>query len=118
MKALVRLPWPPRALWPNGGRGHHFAVHRAAKKYLDECAWHMLGHRKALERAEGPVHVTFHPKDRGPVPDRDNCISGFKYGQDALANVMGINDRDLNDRISHAIGDRVKGGCVMVEVGE
>lgn len=108
----VHLPWPPLGLSPND-RVHHMAKARATKKYRAACAFEAMavGAHKA-GKATG-LKVIFHPKARGPVPDKDNCIAAFKAGQDGLADALRVNDRDLN--VTHEIS-AVRSGSVVVEI--
>jgi hypothetical protein len=86
---------------------------RATKKYRSICAFEALamGAHKA-GKATG-LRVTFHPKQTGPLPDKDNCIAAFKAGQDGLADALKINDRDLV--VTHEISS-IRGGFVTVEI--
>lgn len=111
MKRIV-LPWPYEGLWPND-RAHWAAKARATKAYrlasaaiAREAGWHKL--------PPLPLRVTFCPKPMGPLPDRDNTISAFKAAQDGLADAFRVNDREL--QITHDMGDRCKGGAVIVEI--
>lgn len=111
MKRIV-LPWPPKSLWPNA-RPHWAQKASMTKTYryiaamtARDFGWHKL---PAM-----PLRVTFCPKPKGPAPDMDNAIAAFKSGQDGLADVWRINDRDM--RITHDMGDRCKDGAVIVEI--
>lgn len=101
------LPWPYPALWPNA-RPHWAAKAKATSAYRF-CAKAML-----LNASVGPIRVTFCPKSKGPIPDRDNCTAAFKAGQDGIADALRVNDRDLS--ISYAFGERCKDGAVIVEI--
>lgn len=103
----VILPWPYEALWPNA-RSHWAQKARQTKAYrfAAKC---LVGNAQP-----GLVRVTFCPKSRGPIPDKDNCIAAFKAGQDGIADAFGVNDRDLT--VVHEFGDRCKDGGVIVDI--
>ena len=106
------LAWPNKALWPNGGHGHHFAVHRAKKAARQEAQVEALASGiRRQERAH--IHVTWFPKAKGPPPDKDNCIASFKAAQDGIAAALGMNDRDITTSY-HVSQDRR--GVVVVNV--
>lgn len=111
----VSVPYPPKALSPNASV-HHMALYRAKRAYKDAVCTLCLAH--GANRLTGPflVHVTFHPINRGPVPDKDNLIAAFKAGQDGLAQALGVDDREFNDRLTHSIGDRSPQGEVVIDV--
>lgn len=96
---LVKLSWPPKLLWPNGSRGNHFSVSAAKKKYRHEAEWATIAARGTTKpdfgEAEIPVKLIVYPKPRGPLPDKDNCVSAMKVGLDAIAAQIGINDRQF-----------------------
>ncbi len=111
----VLVPYPPKALSPNARVGH-MALYRAKKDYT-RAVW-ALCLEQGANRLTGPflIHVTFHPINRGPVPDKDNLITAFKAGQDGLAQALGVDDREFNDRLTHSIGDRTRRGEVVIDV--
>ena len=114
-KVLIRLPWPPKVLSPNGRTRSHAYKHRVEQEYKRACMMEALPFKQKLRDCEPEaIVITFHPLPRGPLPDRDNAIASFKYGQDALAETWGINDAVL--RPSYEFGSRVPGGCVIVEI--
>lgn len=106
MKHVI-LPWPYKGLWPND-RPHWREKHKATQAYR-------FAVKCLIGRAEpGLIRITFCPKSRGPIPDRDNCIAAFKAGQDGIADALGVNDRDLT--VIHEFGDRCKDGGVIVDI--
>lgn len=56
--------------------------------------------------------VTFHAPDNRRR-DRDNIISAFKSGQDALSFVTGVDDNKFN--VKYIFASPVQGGAVRVE---
>ena len=95
----IVLPYPLPDQWPNK-RPHWSAKARATRSYRQ---WAKLAANTAKP---GAIRVTFCPKTFGPVPDMDN----------AIADAMGVNDRDLT--FTYAMGNRCKDGAVIVEIGE
>lgn len=113
MTNRVVFPWPTKGLWSND-RTHWAERARAVKDYRRDATilaqaagWHRQG-------APSLVRMTFCPKPLGKAPDRDNCIGAAKALQDALAAVWGVDDATLTVR--HDMGERCKGGGVIVEI--
>ena len=112
----AQLPWPPSCLSPNARI--HWAPKRAATaKYRADCAW--------ASRAAGifdgmilpdplPMTITFCPPNKRRR-DRDNLIASFKAGQDGLSDAIGLDDSRFVP--TYRVGDVVKGGAVLVEIG-
>ena len=90
----IHLPYPHKALWPNG-RAHWAAKARETKKH------HSWAHTATLAVDDRPkvsddkltVHITVHGKPTGPLPDEDNVAAAFKAYQDGIASAIGIDDR-------------------------
>ncbi len=106
MKHVI-LPWPYEALWPNA-RPHWAQKAKAVKAYRFAAKTMCNGAKP------GVVRITFCPKPFGPLPDKDNCISAFKAGQDGIADALGVNDRDLI--VTHEFGSRCRDGGVIVDI--
>jgi crossover junction endodeoxyribonuclease RusA len=93
----VDLPYPVKALWPNG-RAHHQAKARAVKAHR---MWADALTVKAVQSRVDAivvtplvrVHLVVHAKPKGPLPDRDNCVAAAKAYLDGIAQRLGINDR-------------------------
>jgi len=90
----VDLPYPDKALWPNG-RAHWASKHRATAKHLN---WSLFAARAAKPRcfahngATIPVHIEVQLKPRGRRPDADNTIAAAKAYLDGIAQALGIDD--------------------------
>lgn len=89
---MIVLPYPNKALWPNG-RSHHMAKARAFKAAKLDAAWATRAASIALGDGPFPVHITVKPKAKGPAPDADNCVAACKAYLDGIASALGINDR-------------------------
>lgn len=91
-RQTITLPWPPAALSPNARHGHWGSHYKARKKYKDNCLKEMLAQKiKRMDADELRVRITFHPPDKR-LRNKDNMIASFKYGQDAVANAVGVPD--------------------------
>lgn len=62
-----------------------------------------------------PMTITFNPPDRRQRDD-DNAIASFKAARDGIALGLGVDDRVF--RPTYVFGDPIKGGRVLVEIGE
>ncbi len=109
----VVLPYPHKALWPNG-RSHWAEKAREAKKHK---RWAYLATLDADtgEQFGRPVELrlTVHPKGKGPLPDRDNAVAACKAYIDGIAEAIGINDRDFTAPIV-SFGARTDGFTLEV----
>lgn len=99
-KLRVHLTFPDKLLWPNGPRGHPRAVDRAKKAYREEAGWAAIASlaaygRPTIGEGEIPVNIVVHAKQFGPLPDKDNCVAAMKVALDAIAQQLGVNDRQF-----------------------
>jgi crossover junction endodeoxyribonuclease RusA len=112
---IVELPYPHKALWPNG-RAHHHAKAREVKEHRK---WAWLATLKAF-KGEVPlpvqIRLTVHPKARGPLPDQDNCSAALKSYLDGIADAINVNDRDFAAPLV-SYSHRTKHGGFVIEVG-
>lgn len=112
----VTLPYPPAKLSPNK-RLHWAARAQIVAKYRRECRILTRGKIDIAPWAGPepmPVQITFHPPDKRRR-DRDNMIAAFKAGADGVADAIGVDDADWSP--TYAVGEPVKGGCVIVKIG-
>lgn len=118
----VDLPFPAKALWPNG-RAHYHAKARAVK---DHRAWANTATIAALPVCHPavfagehilPVHIAVTAKPGGPLPDKDNCIAAAKSYLDGIADRIGVNDRRFAAPTVEFIG-RSKMGGFSITIGE
>lgn len=88
----VTLPWPDKALSPNGGGRSWQKKHRVKKAYKREC-WAELKAQGVRNAPAGRLSValTFHPPHVRAY-DQDNLIARMKAGLDALSDVLGVDD--------------------------
>lgn len=111
---VLDLPFPAKALWPNG-RAHWATKAAAVKKHR---AW-----AAAAVRAGGafaPVDpfewsVVIHPKTRNQI-DRDNALASLKSYADGIAQALGVDDKTFATP-ALTFGEPVKGGRVVITLG-
>lgn len=109
----LSLPWPPKELSPNAKRRKHWRVYQPfAKRYRADCFWLT---KAARIRGSAILSVTFYPPDRRKRDD-DGMIGAFKAGRDGIADALGCDDHAF--RPSYHFADPVKGGRVVVEIGD
>lgn len=109
---MIELPYPAKALWPNG-RPHPLAKAREVKKHRQWARLATLADatRPALIRG---VVVTLYPKPTGPLPDADNAAAAMKSYQDGIADAYRIDDRTLaQPRVQ--VGERCRDGKVVID---
>ena len=117
----VELPFPDAALFPNRANGRHWTTVRHAKDAARECAYVLTrketGPRdKPLSTGDVPLCITFHAPDRRKR-DRDNCLAAAKHQLDGVALALGIDDSRF-EPLTVRRGEPVKGGLMVVEIGE
>lgn len=105
---MIEFAYPPSVLNPNN-KTHWAKKASIAKAYKHDCLWRLKQYKptKALK-----FTVQFFPPDRRGR-DRDNAIASFKWGQDALAEYWGVNDKDFEITYLQ-FGEPVKGGKVVI----
>jgi crossover junction endodeoxyribonuclease RusA len=111
---LCTLPWPPATLSPNA-RQHYQALARAKKAYRSACWYtaHSQGLRK-IEASRVHVDIVFVPPNKRGF-DLDNLLARMKSGLDALADVIGVDDKHWSLSIRRA--DEI-GGMVRISITE
>lgn len=111
----VSLPYPHKALWPNG-RAHWATKHRETQKHK-AWAWGEAMAAKSPTVGDGPIPVrlTVYPKKYGPLPDRDNCIAAMKAYQDGIAQALGIDDKHFAEPV--LTFGTPRDGRFVIEVG-
>jgi crossover junction endodeoxyribonuclease RusA len=110
---MIELPYPHKALWPNG-RSHFMAKAREAKKHR---AWAKLATLAANDRPAtvSGLIVTVYPKPTGPLPDKDNACAAVKAYQDGIAEAYGLDDRTFGQpRIQ--FGERCPEGKFVITI--
>ena len=114
---MISLPYPPTTLSPNA-RKHWAVKSRATRGYRYDCA--MSAKSQGLGKLEGDMlylRVIFCPPNKRRR-DYDNAIAAFKAGQDALADVTGIDDSNFRVTYAPSFGEPMKGGAVIVDIEE
>jgi crossover junction endodeoxyribonuclease RusA len=110
------LPFPAKALWPNGRPAHWAVKSRAVKSHREWARVRALcaGVTSLKGHDAFAVAVTVHPKTRHPI-DRDNCVAALKSYLDGIADALGVDDRLFNTP-SIAFGEPIKGGLLTLTV--
>jgi hypothetical protein len=111
---VIVLPYPDKALWPNG-RAHWEVKAREAKKLRTAAAWATKAASVRIGDSPIPVHIICHPKARGPAPDRDGIIGAAKSALDGIADALGINDRHFAAPTVEVSGERT--GQFIITIG-
>ena len=90
---IVDLPYPAKALWPNG-RAHYMAKARETGKHREWAWWAATGQpRPKPGLGPIPIKIIVHAKPRGPLPDRDGVIGAAKSYLDGISDRIGVNDK-------------------------
>jgi crossover junction endodeoxyribonuclease RusA len=116
MAVAFTLPFPVKALWPNG-RSHWADKAREVKKHREWARLAVVSSRtaKAPPAATGSriaLAVTVHPKTRNAI-DRDNCVAALKSYIDGIADALGVDDRNF-ETPTITFGEPIKGGLFSV----
>lgn len=113
----ITLPWPDKALKPNGDRAHWAVKSKAAKAAKNAALVLTIQQmsRRPVEWAGVKVHWEFRPKTRRAI-DEDNWIAACKHYQDGIALALGIDDSKFKS--TRTIGEPIKGGAVVVTLEE
>ena len=89
---MIVLPYPDKALWPNG-RAHWAEKAREVKKHKTWAYTAMRAASLCIADSPIPIHITVHPKRTGPAPDADNVVAASKSYIDGIADYLSVNDR-------------------------
>lgn len=113
----IILPWAKTSELSSNSRlnwrtrhGKVKAQKRAADAIAREAKWHLV---QIPDGATVSIHLTYCPPSVGGIPDDDNVITAQKGALDALAAVLGVDDRRFSIK-TPARGDRSKNGGVIV----
>jgi crossover junction endodeoxyribonuclease RusA len=112
---VIVLPFPDKALWPNG-RAHWATKSRAFAKHK---AWAFNATKANLPRCfkwNGELvklRYTITPKTAHKI-DRDNCVAAMKAYQDGIALALGIDDSAFAVPMIEFAEPRKPGGVEVV----
>lgn len=96
----IKLPFPQKTLWPNGGSNHNvYKVAKLKKSHRRDAFFATVERLRHGDGFDQPIAmvITVHPKPRGPEPDKDNCIAVFKHYQDGISDALKVNDREFQE---------------------
>jgi len=110
----IRLPWPDKALSSNS-RAHWSVRGRAASK-ARLGAFYACKAEKVPKGKSAKLTFTFHPKERGRLPDLANCPHMCKAYIDGIADAVGCDDAHFTPIWPEELGERRKGGEVVVKI--
>lgn len=109
---IVTLPWPPRSLSPNA-RGSWQRKAGAVKDYrrsVAEAVWNA-----GIRPTDGAQLLEIEFRPPSARWDDDNARASFKAGRDAIAEVLGVDDRIFNT-IPKPFGEPIAGGAVLARI--
>lgn len=116
MKATIWLEYPMKELNPNIMIRRHWSVIQA-----DKSTAHFIGKQRARVNGgdfhtDGHIQITFtfFPSTAN-VRDQDNALSSMKAYVDGIFNRLKMDDVQI-ERTIIEWGEKVKGGCVCVEM--
>ena len=121
MNITIELPWPSRILSPNARPHWASKAHcvKAARQIARLTTWYELNQ---LAEEDSPIrfesvrlHWTFCPPTRRTY-DLDNLIAQMKSSQDGIADALRMDDSKFKS--THAMGDVIRGGKIIVSIGD
>lgn len=112
---MIALPYPHKALWPNG-RAHWGEKSREVKKHRQWARLAMAGASLCIADSPIPVRIVCHPKRYGPTPDRDNIIAAAKAYLDGIADYLCVDDHHFAAPTVEIAGER--NGQFIIHIGE
>lgn len=115
---LIELSWPAKELSPNA-RVHHMVLSRFKKAAKNEAGWATKIARPFNWGSDGPfdVRVTAYPPKNWNTGDKDNLSARLKFHFDAIAEVLGVNDR-VFESPSVKWADKTERGKVVIAIAE
>lgn len=115
---LIELSWPAKELSPNSSV-HPMVKARFKKAAKKEAGWATKIARPFNWGADGPfeILVTAYPPKNWSTGDKDNFASRLKWHFDAIAEVLGVNDRMFESPIVKW-ADKTERGKVVIIIRE
>ena len=114
---LIRCPFPPTELRPNFRDKNHWGKWRPKAKAYGRDVWYLCMEQNIhkVEWPQSDIHLTYtFYAPKGCRWDQDAMESAFKWGQDAIAKTMRVDDKHFRAKKEHA---RSSGeGCVLVQI--
>ena len=112
----IILPWPVSPLWPNRGKGGHWAAINGPRQAQRRLAW-ALAKEAGWRPYSGPVvdvRMTWIacPPTKVSRFDRSNLLAACKGAEDGLADAIGVDDSLFTPTVER--GERCKDGGVIV----
>jgi crossover junction endodeoxyribonuclease RusA len=95
----VSFPWPPKQLFPNFKRSHHWTAYHKHCRNARTLGWGLVAAEigPKLRQYEAPGRLAIRiqarpPKRGGRVPDDDGLIGAAKHYLDGISSALGIDD--------------------------
>lgn len=96
----IELPWPPKQLFPNWKRSHHWSGHYKFARNARTLAWGLtaqaIGSKLRQWTFEGdklPIRLQVAPPMRGGrLPDDDGIKGACKHYLDGISDALGVDD--------------------------
>lgn len=119
----ITLPFPATELFPNRSKGRHWASLSAVRASALNAGYTLTYQAVSKHRGpwpdltkDVPLTLTFcQPDKRGR--DADNMLAAAKHLLDGVATALTVNDKRFSP-ITIKRGEVVKGGALVVEIGE
>jgi hypothetical protein len=96
----IDLPWPPKQIFPNFKRAHHWTAYHRQTKAARTLAWGLTAQAlgPALRKYEAPerlpIRIQVSPPMRGGrTPDDDGIKGACKAYLDGISDALGIDDK-------------------------
>ena len=114
----LELPFPDRHLLPNEARRNHWGMRAEYAKTARMVAYVEAANKRKWDykppEGELSVKIVFHEPNKR-ARDLDGLLSAMKPSLDGIANALDVDDKRFNP-ITIERGERIKGGCVRVEI--
>ena len=112
---MIILPFPGKALWPNG-RPHWSTKHRAFQKHKQWAYAATLAKLPRCftwngERIKLTYRIT--PKTAHAI-DEDNCVAAMKAYQDGIALALGVDDSAFAVPVIEFAAPKKPGGVEVI----
>jgi hypothetical protein len=92
---VIEIGWPAKELSPNS-RCHHMVKHRYAKAAKTEAGWATkIAKPINFGGDRFDVHIRAYPPKNWSTADKDGFVSRLKWHLDAIAEAIGVNDRQF-----------------------
>lgn len=117
----LNFPWPPKQLFPNWKRSHHWSSYSKLARNARTLGWGLTvaelgaaGVRSFKPDTPLKVWLKFTPPMRpGSPPDADNTLGACKHYLDGISSALGVDDKHFRIAGMELL-DREGDGAVVV----